>query len=69
MGRGGGRGREGTGKGGGDYGGRGDETPPIHAPNPYFWIHPWQRQLNTEESFKGINAIIDIMKIASQKFG
>ena len=51
---------EGTGKGG-------DETPPLHAPNPYFWIRPCrQRQINTEESFKGINAIIDIMKIAAQ---
>ena len=46
---------------------KGDKTPPLHAaPNPYFWIRPWQRQINTEESFKGINAIIDIMKIAAQ---
>jgi len=39
--------------------------PPLHAPNPYFWIRPWQRQINTKESFKGINAI-DIMKTAAQ---
>jgi len=38
-----GRGRKGKGKGGDGKGRGGDETPPLHAPNPYFWIRPWQR--------------------------
>jgi len=29
------KGREGEPRGG-------DETPPLDAPNPYFWVRPWQ---------------------------